>query len=92
MAKPEAFAAALLERDTYGGLQSCSTAALAVRKDPMGAFLAVQWEWLALDAEAASGDGGMSSAWCLLVYKYRQKALRPRDETTDAPEFIDARK
>ena len=103
--KGATFSAVGVDPRIYGPLPQCTAAALAIRKDPFGLFLASQWEWFAMDADAITDntDSGIpdepdfrdhrhdQAIWSLLVYQLDVQLVRPTDETWEGTEYIDRR-
>lgn len=103
--KGAAYSALGADPRVYGPLPQITATALAIRKDPRGLFLATQWEWFAMDADAITDNGGGGvpnepgfrdhrhdqALWSLLVYMLGAEVLRPTDETWAPAEVIDRR-
>lgn len=93
--KGAAFSALGADPDLYGPLPQCTATALVLRKDPFGVFVATQWEWYAMDADAVTDKvvGDIPNAadfrdhrhdqalWSLLVYQLGAQVVLPTDET-----------
>lgn len=93
--KGAAFSALGADPTLYGTLPQCTATVVALRKDPFGAFLAAQWEWFSMDADAVTDNegGGIpneenfrdhrhdQALWSLLAYQLGARVVLPTDET-----------